>query len=205
MKKIDREQNENENFKKCFTYFDRLFFSKNPGVKFWIAGGALRDFFNKRKISDFDVFFPDEENLLKMRKNMIDGGFEIVFENENCIKLKSEKGMCVDLVKKFFSSPEETIDAFDFTVTCCAIKNGEIIHHDDFFMDLSSRSLVINNLPKPISTFRRLQKYHKKGFTICNGGIASISRAINGLDLDNPQENEMEFYPDGSHRILSFD
>ena len=51
-------------------------------------------------------------------------------------------------------------------------------------MDLAKRSLVINSLPYPLSTVQRMQKYIKKGYTICNGGLLEI--ALNLVEGEGP-------------------
>lgn len=50
---------------------------KEAGIKTWIAGGALRDYFMAVKITtDYDLFFPNEteyekaKTFLKLKKQM---------------------------------------------------------------------------------------------------------------------------------------
>lgn len=212
-----------KHIEECVKYFDLIFFSqltepvdwsmdtdntdlKKIDVSCWIAGGALRDYFSiGYPQSDIDVFFPNNDEYEKAKKCLL-------FHTQGNIEYENEK-ICVfivnkhrfELVKIFFPTPESTITEFDFTVCCCAVDTKDVYMHEDFFADLAKRRLVVNKLPFPLSTLQRLQKYIRKGYSICNGGLLDISKAIAGLDLTRPEVNTFEFYPDGSPRFVRFD
>ncbi len=63
----------------------------------------------------------------------------------------------------------------------------------------------INSFKTSGSTMQRLQKYFNKGYWICNGGILEIAQAINKLDLSDPEQNNIEYYPDGTPRFVRID
>jgi len=193
MKQIDR----------CVTYFKQFILDELP-ANCWIAGGAIRDFFSLGYCSsDIDVFFPSMEEFIKAddwlkgRENV-----KCTFRNEMVVNYKYKKHK-VQLIKThFFSSPQETIANFDFTVACGAVDKEMLYAHDTFFIDLAGRRIVINSLPFPLSTLQRLQRYIKKGYTICNGGLLEIAKGIQKLDLNNPTVNTFEFYPEGAKKGL---
>lgn len=175
------------------------------GIECWIAGGAVRDYFMgiRQFKTDIDLFFPDETEFLKADIFFIEKGKELrETRNSKSFLYKSNR---YDLVKKFFSSPDETIKAFDFTVCCAAVDRKRLYLHDSFFIDLSSRKLVINTLPYPLSTLQRMQKYIRKGFSICNGGILEIANAIRELDQEEMEAKHIESYPDGTKRFVGID
>ena len=200
-----------ETLKICLNWFTRNVFDKLPNTKFWIAGGALRDYFLNGHCfdSDIDLFFNERSEIAKtlilLRK---DNGFKHYLITKNAIKgwcFVGNKKVKVDLVKRLFPSPNATIEEFDFTVVCCAVDRENVFYNPSFPFDLLRKKLVINALPFPMSTLQRVQKYNKKGFSICNGGLLEISKAIAKIDFENPEENNIEFYPDGSPKYLRFD
>lgn len=207
----------------CMKYFDKIFFSllvepetfdsisdntnvKRIDVDCWVAGGALRDYFSVgHPQSDIDIFFPSQQEYDKVKDCFLrytQG--EIAYENEKiCVFVINKKRF--ELIKIFFPTPTATIQEFDFTVCCCAVDIKDVYMHEDFFADLAGRRLVVNKLPFPLSTLQRLQKYIRKGYSICNGGLLDLSKAIAGLDLTKPEVNTFEFYSDGSPRFVRFD
>ncbi|MEW6171294.1 MAG: hypothetical protein AB1472_07050 [Candidatus Omnitrophota bacterium] len=185
-------------------YFGYLFLNEIP-CKCWVAGGAVRDYFSLGYITtDIDIYFPSDEEFQKGKIWFIDNGGEIKFENERLMVIYYKKHK-FELIKMFFESPQQTIDQFDFTVCCGAISKDSVFFHNTFFIDLAKKRLVVNNLPYPLSTLQRLQKYIKKGFTICNGGLLEIAKAIQKLDLDNPSINHIEKYPAGTPKFVRLD
>jgi hypothetical protein len=120
----------------------------------------------------------------------------IYFESKNVVKI-NYKGYKFDLVKKLFNNPQECIDAFDFTICCVAVDKNKTYINKTFFMDLAKRALVINTIPYPLSTLWRMQKYIKKGHTICQNGLMKIAIAVGELELhakeaDKEQAEEIE-------------
>lgn len=200
-----------ESTKICVDWFNKNIFDHLPDTKFWIAGGALREYFLNGHCfdSDMDLFFNDRSEIAKtliiLRR---ENEFKPYLITKNAIKgvakIKGKK-VQIDLVKKLFSSPNTTIEDFDFTVICCAVDREKLYFNPSFPFDLLRRKLVINSLPFPLNTLQRVQKYVKKGFTICNGGILEISKAIQKIDFEDPDDNSLEFYPDGEPRFVRFD
>lgn len=222
-------------FSNAINYFDRLILNELKDVcATWIGGGSVRDYFSVGYITgDVDLYFSNKEEFDKCHQYfMYNGIIEkkdgdivsnvskpaafLLYENDNVCKLLY-KGKKYDLVKKFFSDPETAINAFDFTVSCAAIDRTKVYTHPTFFVDLAKRALVINKLPYPMSTLWRMQKYIKKGYTICSGGLLDIAKAISSLELHKEKEEnasnpatdaaiiETEFYPDGTPKFKGID
>lgn len=196
----------------CVSYFTHWFFQHLPeDLPCWIAGGAVRDYFSTGKMteSDVDFFLPDRKSMcrlvLELRKKF---QFKHYLITKNAIKgygyLKKEK-ISIDVVKVPFEDKYKTIDGFDFTVCCFAVDRKECVYHPSAPFDLLRKRLVINALPFPMSTLQRMQKYLKRDYWICNGGMVEIARALAKVDFTNPEQNNIEFYPDGSPRIVRID
>jgi len=208
--------NEHQQIRNCLDYFryilngfvGELEESDNCPANFWIAGGSIRDRLSIGYVkNDIDFFFPNAIALAKfldrVKSYMKPEGVQELYANENVTRFRFGKYK-VDLVKRFFRGPEETIAEFDFTVCCCATDFQNLYVHPEFFYDLASRRLVINKLPYPLSTLQRLQRYVKKGYTICNGGLLDIAIAISRFEL-NSEQNHFAFYPDGRLRFVKID
>lgn len=154
---------------------------KGAGINCWIAGGAIRDYFMGVRIAtDYDLFFASEKDF-----NLCVGYFK---GKDAAVKWESENGMKVvynkrtyDLVKKFFSGPQESINEFDFTVSMFAVDTERVYFGESSFIDLAKRQLMFNKITYPASTLSRSFRYYKKGFSMCKGEMVKLIEAIQGL------------------------
>lgn len=183
-------------------YFSKKILNELP-TKAWVAGGCVRDYFSiGYTTSDIDLFFENEENMMASLECIKSKGGKVYFENENVYKV-SYKRMKLDFVKKYYPNPSTTIQHFDFTVCCCAVSKDEVKYHDTFFIDLSKKQLMMNNVLYPLSTMWRTQKYHFKGFRMCKGEMLKLVEAIQSINnqdhISNSEGNSNqndEMYPD---------
>lgn len=194
---------------RCVGYFKYVVLDllEPLGENYWVAGGAVRDFFSiGRCTTDVDIYFPSTPYYEQAQKIMDDSEeCKEIYRDDKTTIYRYKKNKVQLVGNHFFDTPQATIEAFDFTVCCAAVDRERLYHHETFFIDLAGRKLVINRIRYPLSTLQRLQKYIKKGFTICNGGLMAIARAIQRVDLDNPSENTFGFYPDGTPKFVRFD
>lgn len=163
---------------------------KEAKVVCWVAGGSLRDYFSGvYQKTDYDLFFPNQEEYDKAYK---------YFREQNClVKWESDNGCKVvhdnktfDLVKKFFSTPKETIDAFDFTVSMFAVDEKEVYFGDTSFIDLAKRQLMINKITYPASTMNRAFRYYKKGYSMCLGEMRKLFDSIQNMPKPEAEKEE---------------
>jgi hypothetical protein len=163
---------------------------KEANITCWIAGGALRDYFAGVKVqTDYDLFFPNEIEYEKAK---------VYFKAKECtIKWESDNGMKVvhngktfDLVKKYFPSPKETIEAFDFTVSMFAVDTANVYYGETTFIDLAKRQLMINKITYPASTMSRAFRYYKKCFTMCLGEMKKLVEAIQDMPKVETKKEE---------------
>ena len=156
---------------------------KEAGVKCWLAGGALRDYFMGVEIkTDYDIFFPDEINYNKAKDFFSKNDATTIWESGNGMKVKYGKRK-YDLIKKYFADPQTTIDAFDFTVSMFAVDTEKIYHGNTSFIDLAKRQLMINKLPYPASSLSRAFRYYEKGFKMCVGEMKKLVLAIQDMPI----------------------
>ena len=154
-------------------------------IKCWLAGGALRDYFaGKPVVTDYDTFFPHDDNHEKADKYFKEKEAIVKWQSENGMKV-TYKGKTYELIKKFFPGPQETIDAFDFTVSMFAVDTEKVYYGDSTFIDLAKRQLMINKITYPASTLSRAFRYYKKGYSMCLGEMKKLFEAIQ----DTPKEN----------------
>jgi hypothetical protein len=159
---------------------------KTANISCWIAGGAIRDYFMGVSVkTDYDMFFPNEQEYEKARAYLIRLGANIKWESGNGMKVELDK-KTIDLVKKFFNTPQATIEAFDFTVSMFAIDSEKVYYGESSFIDLSKRQLMINKITYPASTLSRAFRYYKKGFSMCKGEMKKLIESIQEM----PKENE---------------
>ena len=163
---------------------------KEADIKCWLAGGALRDYFMGVPVkTDYDMFFPNEVEYKKARTYFENKDCEIKWESDNGCKIKY-KDLTYDLVKKFFTDPQTTIESFDFTVSMFAVDNEKIYHGETTFIDLAKRQLMINKITYPASTMSRAFRYYKKGFSMCLGEMKKLVEAIQDMPKPEPKNEE---------------
>jgi len=177
---------------------------KNCNV--WIAGGCLMSYFSGQTLtSDIDIFSYNQDNI-----DIACRYFEETYSQKPTSEFETivnywKEGKKFQFVKRYFKNPIDCIDQFDFTVCCVALNKDRLIIHKRFFMDLARRRLVLHKLFFPLSTMQRIQKYVKKGFWICNGGLLDIANAIQNVNFQDPNQNVLEFYPNGDARFVRMD
>lgn len=172
--------------------FNNLILSelKEKSIKCWIAGGAIRDYFaGIPHKTDYDLFFPDEQNFMAAKKYFTDNDASVKWESDNGIKVVY-KGKTYDLVKKYFANPKDTIDAFDFTVSMFAVDSEAVYHGETSFIDLSKRQLMINKITYPASTLSRAFRYTKKGYGLCLGEMQKIILSIQEMPKEPNKDGE---------------
>ena len=177
----------------CMSYFYKLILSDLPELikgKVWISGGIVRNWMLGEYLNtDIDFFSSDKSKLATLVYHLRNKyGFKPYLISKNAIKgtikLKG-KEVKVDIVKRLFENQQETIENFDFTV-CCFSTNGEtFVYNESAPFDLLRKRLVVNSLPYPVDTLKRLQRYIKKGYTACNGTLMTLAIEITKVDPNN--------------------
>jgi len=171
----------------------------------WIAGGAMRSWLVGDRVKDIDIFSNDPNAVVRAFNESDD--FTKSIENDFIAHFYKDN-LRYEIIKKYkFASQKETIDNFDFTIICASFGADGIVCDERFYIDNAQRRLVVKALPKPLSTIKRAIKYSGRGYAMCPIGLAKILRKIqeNPINWDNPSENEIEFYPDGTPAFRGLD
>lgn len=175
--------------------------------QFWVAGGAVLAAIAGEKINDYDIFSPHPERIIAVleespdysKGKKVDGYFHNFHDNfGNMIQI---------ITKVNVASPAVIFEIFDYTIVCGAWDGETFYCHDRFWQDVATRRLVVNALPYPLKSMERMSKYSARGYKPCPIGLMLLARAINNLkiDWDNPKDNEISFYPDGTPRFNGVD
>jgi hypothetical protein len=171
-------------------YFNNLILGelRKNGIKSWIAGGALRDYFSDRPLkSDCDIFFPNFVEFNKAKDYFISKGGKIIWESANGMKV-TYKGNTFDLIKIFMPNPMATISRFDFTISMFATDGSDVYYGNNSLKDLQDRKLVINGIVNPLSTLKRVLKHYKKGFTMSAEETKKLYTSLNNLPYDDTDD-----------------
>lgn len=163
---------------------------KDLEINGWIAGGAIRDYCMGIPIkTDHDVFFKSENDFNKTLDYMKSKEGKIKWESDNGCKIKYGK-RTFDLIKKYFDTPKQCIDNFDFTVSMFAVDYDNFYYGETSFIDLAKRQLIINELTYPVNTMKRVLRYYEKGFRICNEELLKVIVAIQDFDKIKTNSNK---------------
>jgi len=146
--------------------------------KGFIAGGAILSYLMRTK-SDVDIFYNQEvdaDNAFALFKELKEVKRTTKKKNAYQVAIHGHK---LDLVKLPFASPIECIKQFDFAVAMVAVdRDMNFYCHKNWYEHVSAKSLVINELPFPVSTAWRVLKYIRKGFHICPTQYQKILTAV---------------------------
>jgi len=170
------------------------------GHKGFIAGGVFKNLFNREPIRDVDIFFETKEDFdagVEYFKKHKDWGKS--YENNNCISFYHKKDkISIELIKRFFLSPQQVIEMFDFSIVRAVYFkqenedggiNYKFMYVDRFFEDLHQKKLVIDidsdKIPLPANTFDRAFKYQRYGYALCRESKVKLIEALRNLQGGN--------------------
>jgi len=166
----------------------------NGGV--WLLGGAIRSVFDKTQVSDFDLFFKDEESKDKLEKRLLSDGYKIVFK---CKEGKLTTYKCGPIkiqaiTEVYRQSMEEHLATFDINASKfgldCNSNELNIVYFDKALRDAKKKKLTLDRVMYPVATFNRLLKYKQKGYTIDQETIRDfcvgfLYELVPGIFVDN--------------------
>lgn len=176
-----------------------------PTKECWIAGGAMRSWLTGEKVKDIDIFSADPSKVLEAFKQNSEWKADV--ENDWIAHFYKDK-LRYEVIKKYsYANQLDTINSFDFTIICASYGPDGVVVDERFYIDNAQRRLVVKSLPKPLSTMKRAIKYAGRGYAMCPVGLAKILKKIqeNPIDWSNPNQNEIEFYPDGTPSFRGLD
>jgi len=171
-----------------------------------IAGGAVRDKLLNAEVKDIDLFVEDKETEDKLMTFLKENSKEGNVNTQLANYTYEGKWLQVIRGKYYNMQTTEVIDSFDFTICMAMITMDHGLRvGPHFYEGIATKHLRIHNLPFPLASLERMQKYIKKGYTACNGTILELTKALQRVNLDSDQENTLKFYPDGTPRFVGVD
>ncbi|HEY3494781.1 MAG TPA: hypothetical protein VGK73_08855 [Polyangiaceae bacterium] len=151
----------------------------------WLAGGAVRRLFcgEDPLASDLDFFFRDgaqadqfvsglEERKLKKAASKSKSAANFVLELDG-------KAIPIQVVRiGYYANLAAALDTFDFTVRQFGFDGSTFTASNLGLLDLARKRLVVHKITYAVASVRRMMKYGAQGFTVCNGTIEAILRAV---------------------------
>lgn len=174
-----------QRFQQVLRTLPPLEFARGP----WLAGGAIRSMFDGTPgESDFDLFFLNAEQLQACLESLLQRpGVKLLYSNELNVTLQvtpqGEPGeptptFKLQLIKFYFEGPEYVIDWFDYT-NCQFITDGNTLMVGEYTLyDIGRKQLRIHNLHHAASTVRRMLKYARQDYTVCDETINEILKRV---------------------------
>lgn len=136
-----------------------------------------------------DVGSPETENFVQNAVQYLQGysdkknKYKPLVLTSNAITLSNN----VQLITRFFGSPEEIHNNFDF-IHCTnywTSWNNELVLRQEALVSIMTKELKYFGSLYPICSMFRIRKYLKRGYTINAGQILKIAYQISKLDLDD--------------------
>ncbi len=171
--------------------------SENSHIQFnnpAVAGGACRAWAMGEKSRDIDMYMTKNEDRESI---LTDDDTAPVYRLANIFNVP------IDVINFVYADLEAILNTFDFTVAMCAVDKEQLVCHKNYLADLASRSIVFENLNKPMNSLLRLQKYIKYGFTAHPRELTSLAQAFYTQD----KEPEMPDYardPVTGHFVIQY-
>jgi len=150
------------------TTFDPIFTAVRAALPdgAYIGGGYLTSLLAKIPVGDIDVWFRDEAAYTETRTRVLRlTSLELREKASPRLAGTTFVGLAgkVSLnAFEYFSSPEETIDSFDFTVAQLALVGTNLIVGPTTLADIRAKELVLHR--EEFTILSRAEKYLKKGF-----------------------------------------
>jgi hypothetical protein len=158
-----------------------------------IAGGAIRSVFANEIISDFDIYFKTNNDLLIFLKRMLELDIQSKYTTA-LAKTFIANDMRVQLITisdLICENPKNIIEQFDYSVCMGAydLDTQEFTLNENFLEHIARRELYYNIKGKyPLASLFRLRKYFKKGYTISGTEIIKLGLSINNLNIKDYRE-----------------
>ncbi|MDR3502952.1 MAG: hypothetical protein P4L79_10240 [Legionella sp.] len=166
-----------------------------------LAGGALRHLFDEEDvISDFDMFFTNKISALSTGIMLEALGYKVIYKcpkgflttykKESTAPGTKDLNMKIQLItERYYDSVQELIDTFDITACRFAYDGTNLATYYSAIRDVKKRRVDLHKISYPAATFRRMIKYHDKGYRMSNEGIqkyidSCFEAGVDGRNVD---------------------
>lgn len=182
-----------------------------------IAGGFIRAYYAGERPSDMDVYFERESRFNTGRKLLKKNGWVEAAVTDRAVTMLSSQGKAVQLIGFIYGDRDTIIKEFDFTVCMVGMTlqktdagaKGLVTMHKNFFEHLAGRILVYTGSKMPLASMKRMVKYIKRGYHICDENLIKIAEdiaaAVDFTDEESVQEHIAGMDPTGERRVRVID
>lgn len=167
-------------------------------LKFWIAGGCVRRWFTgEPQCSDIDVFTDSNESRAAAELALFPDA-KAAHSTESANTYKGDKNP-IQFIKRYFESPEKTIDSFDFHISQFAYDGVKIIASVDGVVAALRKRLSVHEIQKgfELDSLRRAFKYAKAGYWPCIGTMRDMAEACAKAGDVAMREQAIQLSPGG--------
>ncbi len=179
----------------------------------FVAGGAVTSVFTSKEVNDLDIYFRDQESLIKFIKMAFGdtpctptplhfdldvthsseelGTFALryVGHTDKSVMFLDGSGMQVQAIHcGFYPTVEDIFKSFDFTINMGVYDFAQecFVLDEDFLTDNASRKLRVNKGTSfPIISQLRLAKYQQRGYSINRKEFIKLSLSVANLNLSS--------------------
>lgn len=150
-----------------------------PG--YFIAGGAVRALLTGSPITtDVDVFFRNQGERDEFIRVYVPEE-KLGTKLHTTFKYKEWKIQAIYL--DYYADMDTLLNTFDYTICMCGIDGGNLYVGEYTLWDLARKKLVVNKITYGAASLRRMLKYAKQGYTICQGTATELLKQVS----DNPE------------------
>lgn len=162
----------------------------------WLVGGSVRRFVTgAAQDSDFDIGCLNDAQHEQLSARLLELCAERIkstdFYDEWKLPREDGDAIKVQALKHVRGDAAAILDSFDFTLCQCAFDGESLIFGDFALWDIGRRKMAIHKVSFAVSTVRRLLKYAKQGYSMCDGCAKTLLNAV----LDDPStiNSEVEY------------
>jgi hypothetical protein len=168
----------------------------------WIAGGAVRSWFDGSEFSrDVDVFATGENPVKEfIKRNRLDS-LSPSRDTEQLTEYKRGQQI-IQIIRFYRTSLEDVFDHFDFTLCQFGMDNEKAYCTPEALISLSRKHLAVHKIQEgfEFDTMRRSYKYMAKGYKPCLGTMRDIANSF----ISKTQEQldtQVSISPGGGSRL----
>lgn len=178
----------------------------SPTKDVWIAGGAIRQWFNDGElVTDIDVFGKNQESLDNFVSEKLWAAKKI--SEQDHLSSFSLNGQLIQVIKyDYYDSIHNLLDSFDFTVCQFAWDGKTVYSTEAAIVSVLRKHLRVHQITKELAadSLRRAFKYQRKGYIPCLGTLKDIALSFQNLTEEQIKE-QITISPGGGTRFVGVD
>lgn len=178
----------------------------SPTKDVWIAGGAIRQWFNDGELmTDIDVFGKNQESLDNFISEKLWAAEKI--SEQNHLSSFSLNGQLIQVIKyDYYDSVHNLLDSFDFTVCQFAWDGKTVYSTEAAIVSVLRKHLRVHQITKELAadSLRRAFKYQRKGYIPCLGTLKDIALSFQNLTEEEIKQ-QITISPGGGTRFVGVD